>query len=151
MSARGSIVLSGRALAAFILARALVRVLLARAFGEKTGLPLFRDNYDDDRLPPLDAAERARLPAFTGCVACGRCDVGEGERVARSGGRYPGLMQVVLASSRSMPDFDAAAEALAWVPDDVLREKEPLCPTRVPFLELARFVRGKARPSERPA
>jgi hypothetical protein len=43
-----------------------------------------------------------------------------------------------------MPDYDAAATALEFVPDEVLAAKEPACPTGVPFRELARFVRAKA-------
>jgi hypothetical protein len=136
--------LSGRALALAILVWSLIKVTLDRAFGAKTGLPLFHENYDADRLPPVDAEERAQLAAFSRCIACGRCDLGEGERMARSRGAYPGLMTVVLASSRSMPDFDAAALALEHVPDEVLARKVDECPTRVPFVELAKFVRNKA-------
>lgn len=134
----------GRALAIFVLAVALVRVLVLRAMGSKTGLKLFRENYDDDRLPPVDADERAAMRAFSGCFACGRCDVGEAERIRASRGAYPGLMQLVLASSRSMPDHDAAARALAFVPEEVLREKEALCPAGVPFVRLSAFVRRNA-------
>ncbi|MFO0659847.1 MAG: hypothetical protein U0165_08460 [Polyangiaceae bacterium] len=43
-----------------------------------------------------------------------------------------------------MPDFDAAARALEWVPEGVLREKEPVCPTGVPFLALSRVVKSKS-------
>ncbi len=136
--------LSGRALALAVLAWSLVKVTIDRAFGQKTGLPLFHENYDADRLPSVEADERARMNAFSRCIACGRCDVGEGERIARSRGAYPGLMAVVLASSRSMPDYDAAALALEHVPDDVLAEKEEECPTGVPFRDLAAFVRKKA-------
>lgn len=138
------VVLSGRALALAMLARSLLKVIVDRMFGAKTGLALFHENYDADRLPPVEAAERADLVRFSRCVACGRCDLGEAERIARSGGAYPGLMAVVLASSRSMPDFDAAALALDHVPDEVLAEKEAICPTGVPFVSLARFVRSKA-------
>ena len=113
-------------------------------FGRKTGIALFRENYDADRLPPVDIEERARIATFSRCFACGLCDVGEGERIARSRGAYPGLMSVVLASSRSMPDYDAAVLALDHVPEETLRQKEPLCPAGVPFVELARFVRKKA-------
>lgn len=137
-------VISGRALALVVLAQSLLKVLVSRMVGAKTGLALFHDNYDADRLAPVDEAERARLSRFSRCIACGRCDVGEGERMARSGGRYPGLMAITLASSRSMPDFDAAEIALSYVPEEVLAEKEGLCPTGVPFRELARFVRNKA-------
>lgn len=113
-------------------------------FGRKTGIALFRENYDADRLPPVDVADRARIATFSRCFACGLCDVGEGDRIARSRGAYPGLMTVVLASSRSMPDFDAAVLALDHVPEEVLREKEKICPAGVPFVELSRFVRRKA-------
>lgn len=137
-------VLSGRALALAMLARSLLKVIADRMVGTKSGLALFRENYDADRLPPLDAAERAELVRFSRCVACGRCDLGEAERIANSGGAYPGLMAVVLASTRSMPDFDAAALALDHIPEEVLAAKEEICPTGVPFVSLARFVRTKA-------
>ncbi|NUP08987.1 MAG: hypothetical protein HOW73_23300 [Polyangiaceae bacterium] len=138
------IVASGRALAAMVLAIALVRVLFLRAFGVLTGLPLFRQNYGPDRLPAVDPEERAQMPRFSACFACGRCDIGEGERVRASNGAYPGMMRFVLASSRSMPDYDAAERALAFVPEDVLRDKEAICPAHVPFTALARFVKKKA-------
>lgn len=138
------IVASGRALALIVLAAALVRVLLLRAFGAVTGLPLFKQNYGPDRLPPVDPAEREDMPAFSGCFACGRCDVGEAERMRASRGAYPGVMRFVLATSRSMPDYDAAERALAFVPDEVLEEKTRICPAHVPIASLARFVRAKA-------
>ncbi|AUX42975.1 hypothetical protein SOCE26_044150 [Sorangium cellulosum] len=138
--------LSGRALALAVLAWSFLKVTVRRLFDGPSGIALFHENYDADRLPPLSPAERAALPGFSRCIACGRCDLGEAERIAASRGAYPGLMAVVLASSRSMPDFDAAALALAHVPDAVLAEKERICPTGVPFRELARFVRAKAKP-----
>jgi hypothetical protein len=139
-------VLSGRALAVAVLAWSLLKIFVDRLFGAKMGVALFHRNYDADRLPALDAAEREQLPRFSRCIACGRCDLGEAERIGASNGAYPGLMSIVLASSRSMPDFDAASLALAHVPDEVLAAKEAICPTSVPFLALARFVRAKASP-----
>jgi hypothetical protein len=84
------------------------------------------------------------MPSFSRCVACGICDRGEAQRIAASGGAYRGLMALVLAGSRSMPDFRAAAYSFRFVSDDVLAEKEAVCPTGVPFRALARFVRDKA-------
>jgi hypothetical protein len=127
-----------------VLAWSLLKILVDRLFGVTTGLALFHKNYDADRLPPVTEDERKKIVAFSRCIACGRCDVGEAERIARSNGSYPGLMAVVLASSRSMPDFDAAALALDHVPEEVLAEKEGICPANVPFVDLARFVRAKA-------
>lgn len=129
-----------------MLAWSLFKVQSRRLFGPPSGLSLFHRNYDGDRLPAVSPLEREALPSFSRCIACGRCDLGEAERMARSGGQYPGLMAIVLASSRSMPDFDAAARAIAYVPDDVLRAKEAICPTGVPFRELTRFIRAKANP-----
>lgn len=136
--------LSGRALAVVVLAWSLFRIFVGRLFGLRTGLALFHKNYDADRLPPLDSSEREKVVAFSRCIACGRCDVGEASRIAASNGSYTGLMAIALASSRSMPDFDAAVLALDCVPEEVLAEKEAICPVRLPFVELARFVRAKA-------
>jgi hypothetical protein len=139
-----SLVLSGRALALAVLAWSLIKVAIDRLFGAKTGLALFYENYEADRLAPVDAAERGRMASFSRCIACGRCDLGEAERIGASRGQYPGLMAIVLASSRSMPDFDAARLAIAHVPKEVLAAKEAVCPTGVPFLALAAFVEAKA-------
>lgn len=136
--------LPGRALAAVILARSLLQVTVKRLFGERYGVALFHANYDADRLPALAPEEHESLASFSRCFACGRCDIGEAERIGASAGRYGGLMSLVLGASRSMPDFDAAVTALDFVPDEVLVEKRAICPADVPFLELARFVRAKA-------
>ncbi len=66
--------------------------------------------------------------------------------MAASAGAYPGLMRLVLASCRSMPDFDAADAALSHVPPEVLRAKVAVCPVALPFPELAELVaRGATR------
>lgn len=137
--------MAGRFHALLLLAWALLVTTAKRLFGRgPRGLPLFRANYDADRLPPLTPAERLALPTFSGCIACGRCDAGDGPRIAASRGAYPGTMALMLASSRSMPDFDAAARAFALVDDHALAEKEALCPTGVPMRRIAAFVRTKA-------
>jgi hypothetical protein len=85
------------------------------------------------------------MPRFSGCIACGLCDRGEAERIARSGGAYRGTMELMLAASRSMPDFAAAALSFSHVPEAVLEEKERICPAGVPMREIALFVYSKAR------
>ena len=111
---------------------------------QEPGLVRFHANYDSEGLSAFAKEERDALERFSKCIACGRCDVGEGERIAASGGAYPGLMQLVLASTRSMPDFDAAERAFEHVPLSVLRSKRRSCPVAIPFDELAAFVRAKA-------
>jgi succinate dehydrogenase/fumarate reductase-like Fe-S protein len=134
----------GRLHAFFILAWALVRSLLAPLLGARRGLADFRRSYAPDRLPPVTPEERRVLPTLSGCIACGLCDVGEGARIARSGGVYAGVMDLMLASSRSMPDYDAAARSFAAIGDDRLAELETRCPAHVPMRKVAAFVRAKA-------
>lgn len=123
----------------------LIGVLARRAIGRaRVGLGAFRDNYDADGLPPVTADERRAMPAFQRCIACGLCDRGESERMARSGGAYRGVMNLMLAGARSMPDYRAAAYSFSFVSDRALAEKEALCPTEVPMRAIARFVRDKA-------
>ncbi len=129
----------------FLLALALIRTLVRRAFGGgRNGFRTFRDNYAADGLTPVTPEQRAQLAGFGRCIACGLCDRGEGPRIASSRGEYHGVMELMLAASRSMPDFGAAALAFAHVSDEVLAEKERDCPTCVPMRAVAEFVRAKA-------
>jgi hypothetical protein len=131
--------------AIWLLALALIRTVLRRLFRRgRAGISAFRANYDADRLPPVSAEERAELGTFGRCIACGLCDRGEAERIEASGGAYRGVMALMLAASRNMPDFREAALSFSHVPDAVLAEKERICPTRVPMRRIARFVRAKA-------
>jgi hypothetical protein len=134
----------GRLYALFVLGWALIRSLVAGLFGTRRGLADFRRSYAPDRLPPIAAAERRTLPLLSGCIACGLCDVGEGARIARSQGAYAGVMDLMLASSRNMPDFDAASRSFEAIGDDRLAELEARCPARVPMRQVAAFVRTKA-------
>ncbi|MDP9149406.1 MAG: hypothetical protein M3O36_05640 [Myxococcota bacterium] len=134
----------GRLHALLILAWALVRSLLAPLRGTRRGLADFRRSYAADRLPAVTPEERRLLPRLSGCIACGLCNVGEGARIAQSRGIYTGVMDLMLASSRSMPDYDAAARSFEAVGAERLAELEARCPTRVPMRALASFVKAKA-------
>jgi succinate dehydrogenase/fumarate reductase-like Fe-S protein len=134
----------GRLHALFILAWAFIRSVLAPLFGARRGLADFRRSYANDRLPPIAPEEREVLSQLSGCIACGLCDVGEGTSMAGSQGAYAGVMDLMLASSRNMPDFDATVRSFAFVDDERLAELEGRCPTRVPMRKVAAFVREKA-------
>jgi hypothetical protein len=134
----------GRLHALLILAWALLRSLLAPLVGARRGLADFRRSYAGDRLPAVTADERRDVGGQSGCIACGLCDVGEGARIARSRGSYAGVMDLMLASSRSMPDYDAALVSFDAVGDERLAELEARCPARVPMRKVAAFVRAKA-------
>ena len=51
----------------------------------------------------------------------------------------------MLASSRSMPDYDAAARSFEAVGDDRLAELEVALPCPRPMRQVAAFVRGQGR------
>jgi hypothetical protein len=122
-----------------------LRTLLRRLVSAPGGINTFREHYDGDGLPPVSADERQRMKAFGRCIACGLCDRGEAARIQRSGGAYRGIMPLVLAGSRSMPDFRAAAYSFSFVSEQVLQDKELVCPTGVPLVDVARFVAEKAK------
>jgi hypothetical protein len=135
----------GRLKALLLLALALLRTLWRRARGERRpGLERFRENYADDGLTAVSASDRAQMSDFGRCIACGRCDRGDGPRISASNGQFPGTMNLVLSATRSMPDFAAAARSFAHLSDTDLERKEALCPTGVPLRRLAAFVRANA-------
>jgi hypothetical protein len=126
-----------------ILAWAVVVMLWKRVFGRgPRGLALFHANFAADGLFSLTPDERKAMGSFGRCIACARCNAGDGERMIRSAGAYPGTMSLMLAASRGMPDFGFAAPALTWITDDELAEKERICPADVPMRQIAAFVRA---------
>jgi hypothetical protein len=143
-------VLSGRPLALFLLGWSLAKALARRALHNRSGLIAFENNYGSEGLGTINPHERQELSGFSKCIACGRCDFGEGQRIVEAAGAYPGLMQLVRASSRSMPDFDAAAAGFSHLEDAELADKTARCPVGMPFSELAEFVRNHAERPEAP-
>jgi len=134
-----------RLYALLLLGFCLLKSLLAPMFGARRGLRAFQESYAPDRLPPMTPEERRSLPTLSGCIACGLCDLGESARMGHSGGAYAGTMDLMLASSRSMPDFDAAVRSFAAMSDERLAELELRCPARVPMRQVAAFVRAKGQ------
>lgn len=135
----------GRVKALVLLAFALLRTLWRRAFGRHiVGLERFRANYAEDGLNPVSETERLEMLGFGRCIACGRCNRGDEPHVIESRGQFRGSMGLVLAASRSMPDYRAAARSFAFLTEVELEEKERVCPTRVPFRRLASFVHSNA-------
>lgn len=134
----------GRLAAWWLLSWAFVITSVRRLFGRARGLERFRDAYAGDRLLLVSIEERKLLQASSTCIACGRCNRGESERISGSRGEYSGLMSLVLSSARNTADAGAAARGWRYLPDAVLRDKEPLCPTQVPFRALKAFIEQKA-------
>jgi hypothetical protein len=135
----------GRVKALVLLALALIRTAWRLSWGVgRAGLARFRENYAADGLTAVSPEQRSEMREFGRCIACGRCNRGDGPLIVASRGRFQGTMGLVLAASRSMPDYAAAAQVLAYLNDDDLQRKEALCPTRVPLRRLAAFVQAHA-------
>ena len=132
-----------RLYAGWLLAISLLKTLVLMVFARQSrGLKRFEQNYREDRLLPLAAAEQQSLPAMSACIGCGRCD-----DALRGAGRpgpqgFAGLMQFMLSSSRSMPDFGAAAQSVQGLEDKWLQRMEVRCPSAIPFRKVVGFVRG---------
>jgi hypothetical protein len=137
--------MSGRIKALLLLALALLRTLWRLTWHRNIdGLARFRDNYAEDGLSAISEPDRREMRHFGRCIACGRCDRGDAERILGSKGQFKGTMGLVLAASRSMPDYRAAARGFAHLTEADLARKEALCPTHVPLRQIARFVQSNA-------
>jgi hypothetical protein len=134
---------AGQVHALALLGWALVLRFLKNVFGlGPKGLSRFRANFDPEGLTSVSPSERADLAGFGRCIACGLCNAGDADRIADSQGAYPGTMALMLASSRNMPDFTFAEDALRFISDEELAAKERICPTAVPMRKVAAFVRA---------
>jgi hypothetical protein len=126
--------------ALWLLGLALLRTLLKRFLNRPRGLSMFEANYVAEGLSPVSPEQRAAMGDFARCIACGRCNRGDAAIAIDAGGQFPGTMSLVLAATRNMVDFRAAARGFSRLTHQQLLAKQELCPVGVPFVELARFV-----------
>lgn len=131
-----------------MLAWAFACTLVRRWFRlRRDGFGRFKANYFEEGLVPLSAKDRDEMAAFSGCIACGRCNR------SLAPGRWPrtngDLMGLVLASTRSTVEFPLIAAQWSELTTEELRAAEKLCPPEIPLLALQRFVlehAGEGRP-----
>lgn len=144
--------MTGRLKAILFLAWALLSTLVRRTLGRKhSGFERFHENYAADRLTSVSVSQRLAMSRFGRCIACGRCNRGDGSRVLSSKGEFRGTMSLVLAASRSMPEYRAAQVGFAHLSESELRKKELECPVGVPLVEMSHFVADHARSANRSA
>jgi succinate dehydrogenase/fumarate reductase-like Fe-S protein len=118
--------------------------LIARLFFRQHGLARFEAQYGSEGLFALAPEEREAVASLSKCIACGICDASFGpyHGIARSSLRGPS--DLVLAQSRSLPDWDALAPALAQLERGRVEEIEALCPAQVPFERVLRVAKKRA-------
>lgn len=121
------------------LVRLVGRVLLPRR-----GLRRFEESYGGERLFALEREEQEVVASLSRCIACGLCDAhfGSYDDVARIAMRGPS--DVVLADTRSLPDWDALALPLAQLARGDLARIERLCPARIPLARVVEIAKRRA-------
>lgn len=118
--------------------------LLVRAFLPRRGLARFLGAYGPEGLFPLERQEKDVVASLSRCIACGACDVRFDAygRVARDTLRAPS--DLVLAASRSLPEWAALAAPIAELERGDLVALEAVCPARIPFRDVVRVARARA-------
>lgn len=118
--------------------------LVARALLPRRGLLRFKQSYGPERLFELEREEQEVVASLSRCIACGICDANFGsyDDVARTAMRAPS--DVVLAHSRSLPDWDALALPLAQLERGDLARIERLCPAQIPLARVVEVARRRA-------
>ncbi|MBK8171034.1 MAG: hypothetical protein IPK60_11920 [Sandaracinaceae bacterium] len=121
-----------------------VRQLVMRLFGRSAGLKKFQANYANDRLLPLSPSERAALPDFSRCIACGMCDAAFTGYARVNRAEFRGPSDLPLSYSRNLPDFDSLTRYVSNLKEGDLDVLEQVCPARIPFKRLVVFVETHA-------
>ncbi|AKF10675.1 hypothetical protein [Sandaracinus amylolyticus] len=118
--------------------------LVARAFLPARGLLRFKESYGREGLFELARDEQEVVASLSRCIACGICDAhfGDFTNVARSTMRAPS--DVVLAHTRSLPDWDALVRPLAQLERGDLARIERLCPAQIPLARVVEVARRRA-------
>lgn len=103
----------------------------------------FLANYATEGLVPTTPHDKAMLAAAGRCISCGLCDELDGQlgRIAR--GEYQGASILPRQYARSSVEIGYAREALEAIDPEAYRAGEAVCPTRVPLVGLAVWLRER--------
>ena len=110
---------------------------------EPQGKERFLRNYGPEGLLPTTAADKAMLAAASRCISCGLCDELDGQlgRIAR--GEYQGASILPRQYARSSVEIPWDAPALEAIDPEAYRAGEAACPTRVPLVALAHWLKDR--------
>jgi succinate dehydrogenase/fumarate reductase-like Fe-S protein len=107
---------------------------------ERTGREQFLSNYAAEGLLPIAVEERTLLRGAARCIRCGLCDAQPDAEVTRA---YQGPSFIPVAYTRATPHLRDLGAAVREVNQAQLLRGEAACPTRVPLVALARYLRRK--------
>lgn len=124
--------------------RALIVQPLRRIFGRVgEGRDRFLENYGPEGLVPTPPEDKAMLAAASRCISCGLCDQLDGQLGAISRGLYDGVSLLPRQYARSSVELVHARGALEEIDPEGYRAAEAVCPTRVPLVALAGWLRDR--------
>ncbi len=124
--------------------RALVAQPLRWLFGRTLrGKQRFLDNYGPEGLVPTPEADKLMLASAGRCISCGLCDQLDGQLGALARQAYDGVSLLPRQTARSSVELVHARAALDSLDPERYREAAAVCPTRVPLVELARWLRDR--------
>jgi len=125
--------------------RALAVRPLKRLLRGEGGVERFHENYGPEGLIPTTLEDRAMLTAAGRCIACGLCDAFDGNLARMDRVLYDGASLLPRQWARSSAELPFARRALLRLRPAELEEAQAVCPTGVPLVELAHWLRGRAR------
>ncbi|HWV37927.1 MAG TPA: (Fe-S)-binding protein [Vulgatibacter sp.] len=124
--------------------RALVVQPLRRIFGKVgRGEACFLENYGPEGLVPTPAKDKAMVAAASRCISCGLCDQIDGQLGAISRGDYDGVSLLPRQYARSSVELVHARRAVEAIDPERYRAAEAICPTGVPLVALAGWLRDR--------
>lgn len=107
------------------------------------GLVGFIDHYGSEGLLPTTSRDKAMLAAAGRCISCGLCDELDGHLRSVAHPGYQGASLFSRQYARSSVEIAFAREVLEAIDPERYREGEAVCPTRVPLVELARWLQER--------
>jgi succinate dehydrogenase/fumarate reductase-like Fe-S protein len=114
----------------------------ARALGRGDDESRFRDAVMSEGYVPLEAAERAALPAFMDCIHCGLCALACPDIRDASASAWDEAWTFVAGPSRSIDRAPVVAVGIPACAD--CDACENVCPTGVPISLMAATLRRLA-------
>jgi len=115
------------------------RILQRRPAGKAS----FLANYAVEGLVPTTPADKAMLEAAGRCISCGLCDELDGQLGAIARGAYQGASILPRQYARSSVELRWSAAAIEAIDPEAYRAGEAACPTRVPLVALAMWLKER--------
>ncbi|AKU89906.1 hypothetical protein [Vulgatibacter incomptus] len=123
--------------------RAIVEPLRRIFRPRKKGKAAFLENYGPEGLVPTPPSDKAMLVAAGRCISCGLCDRLDGQLGAIARQSYDGVSLLPRQYARSSVELVHARAAIEALEPERYRQAESVCPTGVPLVQLAVWLKDR--------